>query len=191
MCVVGSGSRRWSRGSSRIRIRAMPPPSESHYLLTGVSKTLILAFTTQPGDTRRRGLQRQSVGRSHEAKGNRRRRATCAPPFSSLGSAQRASKSVGGLRGWARPNKARTREGSRVGDRVPAGRRDRCGQEAGGGGGADPWVRAGAAPPAAAQVQDVLSGATADGRLAGRPGCDAGGDGGDRGVLAASVSCPV
>src|SRR6266545_5737938 len=36
MCVVGSGSRRWSRGSSRIRIRAMPPPSESHYLLTGV-----------------------------------------------------------------------------------------------------------------------------------------------------------
>src|SRR6266545_1923282 len=38
MCVVGSGSRRWSRGSSRIRIRAMPPPSESHYLLTGVIK---------------------------------------------------------------------------------------------------------------------------------------------------------
>src|SRR6266536_3660151 len=38
MCVVGSGSRRWSRGSSRIRIRAMPPPSESHYLLTGVNK---------------------------------------------------------------------------------------------------------------------------------------------------------
>src|SRR6266545_3965622 len=37
MCVVGSGSRRWSRGSSRIRIRAMPPPSESHYLLTGVN----------------------------------------------------------------------------------------------------------------------------------------------------------
>jgi hypothetical protein len=58
------------------------------------SKTLIPAFTTQPGDTRRRGLQRQSIERSHEAKASRRRRATCAPPFSSPGSAQRASKSI-------------------------------------------------------------------------------------------------
>src|SRR6266508_1525151 len=44
MCVVGSGSRRWSRGSSRIRIRAMPPPSESHYLLTGVNSRPTLAL---------------------------------------------------------------------------------------------------------------------------------------------------
>src|SRR6266540_5044931 len=65
MCVVGSGSRRWSRGSSRIRIRAMPPPSESHYLLTGVNisawirlATVLLAgLTWIPGASRApRGL---------------------------------------------------------------------------------------------------------------------------------------
>src|SRR6266508_6076551 len=48
MCVVGSGSRRWSRGSSRIRIRAMPPPSESHYLLTGVNMPTVVMNTAQP-----------------------------------------------------------------------------------------------------------------------------------------------
>src|SRR6266516_3708451 len=36
MRVVGSGSRRLSSGSSSIRTPAMPPPIESHYLLTGV-----------------------------------------------------------------------------------------------------------------------------------------------------------
>src|SRR6266536_1389080 len=50
MCVVGSGSRRWSRGSSRIRIRDMPPPSESHYLLTGVNIELLFDLVSAPID---------------------------------------------------------------------------------------------------------------------------------------------
>src|SRR6266511_4185405 len=60
MCVVGSGSRRWSRGSSRIRIRAMPPPSESHYLLTGVIKG---GPTTPPADFETEALARAGVRR--------------------------------------------------------------------------------------------------------------------------------
>src|SRR6266536_1496796 len=61
MCVVGSGSRRWSRGSSRIRIRAMPPPSEAHYLLTGVKISGVLGHVSDgetPDDTVQFRVQR-------------------------------------------------------------------------------------------------------------------------------------
>src|SRR6266498_1002075 len=81
MCVVGSGARRWSLGSLRIRRRAMPPPTEPPYLLAGVITRPVARPMLCCGTAPRCGCA--PPGRAtHQAwsgccKGSRRSHATC------------------------------------------------------------------------------------------------------------------